>query len=144
MRFWLLPLLCIGCAAPVPSLRPGTAPRLASREDGVDIRVEMVSTTPSFEVTIDNRAAETVSFADAEITVEDETGRGYHASVAPSVRVIPGTVWHGALGSPDAPPQLQRGWLGVVMRGVRVGARELEPQAFVFDAAEPVAMLNCR
>jgi hypothetical protein len=120
-------------------LSAGSAPRpvepggWASREDGADLRVEMVSSTPSFEVTVDNHAAAPIRMAGANITVEDEGGRSFQV-VTDAVEVPPGRRWRGdLLRLSKEPAPLKPGRVGVVVRGVRVGDRELEPQAFVFE-----------
>lgn len=136
MRLWLAIVFWAGCAG--VSSRPGPGPAgWASREDGVDIRVELATLAPSFAVTVENRAGEPISFDGAQITVEDEAGHSFRA-VADPVRVAPGSTFSGGLAL-SAPKTLERGRIGVVMRGVHLGARELEPQAFVFDWGEPVA-----
>jgi hypothetical protein len=137
MRFWLLPLFCVGCAT---AAGPPVAVGFAAREDGVDIQVEMVTRTPSFAISVDNHARDAVSFAGAEITVEDESGNAFRV-FTDAVKVAPGGSWRGGLAatSPRAMEQLAHGRLGLVMRGVRLGARELEPQAFVFENTSPVA-----
>lgn len=128
MRLWLLPsfFVFLGCATTTPK-----PVEWAAREDGIDIQVEMVSRTPSFAITVHNHARDAVSFAGAVITVEDEAGRAFRI-YTDEVLVQPGDSWHGGLAS-TTPKVLARGRLGLVMRGVHVGARELEPQAFVFD-----------
>jgi hypothetical protein len=128
LRLWLLPSFFVffGCATTAPK-----PVEWAAREDGVDIQVEMVTRAPSFAITVHNHARDAVSFAGAVITVEDEAG-GTFRVYTDEVMVQPGDSWHGGLAS-TTPKALGHGRLGMVMRGVHVGARELEPQAFVFE-----------
>jgi hypothetical protein len=160
---------------------------------------------PSFEVTIENRSPQPVSFANVDLEVDDEAGVSYPVLVdsdayvaqvidrmasqvrellpatiaygtllppwafAPAklpsdalaeaarkvplvrrgIEVAPGQTWTGALvanvwsESPEQLARLLRGRIGVVMRGVKVGAQELEPQSFVFAAGDPVDHVVC-
>jgi hypothetical protein len=127
-------MLCAGCLSTTPARRAPVDPGgWASREDGADLRVEMTSSAPSFEVSVENRAAAPIRMAGANITVEDEAGRSFQV-VTDAVEVAPGRRWRGDLMRlTKEPTALRPGRVGVVVRGVRVGDRELEPQAFVFE-----------